>query len=677
MARPESVKAQEGAPSAAGLLALSATVGASRPWPLPPMVDSKPWLQGAVWQAPPGHAHWPLGTGTTAGLPALTLGVWRDTQALYLEWSEPVDDDGDPTTPNLRHRWTMQWMPGKESGPAWALTADAGTLRRSRLTGTKSGTQAQHWTWQVRVDRVGDQWRWRWRLPLASLRQWAALSPKGPWLLTLSREGRGQAPATRVAQLLQEGQPMLDEESALAAAHPATRASGAGISLAAARQTPSSVDAKLTTGRSQLSVSVRPDVQKNTLDLEKLDPKRRAIQDLFKADASGSGLPTSTGLRTAAQFSEQVGKAQVSLLASQEEQANAGQQQGGRSPGRTRVSLRAQWKPFERAQSGVWLSSSTQGETRAMLLASDTSVKLNPKQRVVAQVAQTATDTASEHRLAHAGQLRWEWTPGKAQVSYSVRQVEPGFGVGLGNWLGNGRQWTPFEMQMGQEQSSLLQGLGGNLPVDLSQLPQGSVVQQRSWTGQAQWKERVLQRVALRHDDTQLSGGALTPTAENSYSRQSMEIGLQPMRGWSITTQLGQGSKWDAGAGERREQQFWQWQSRIQTMARGQLTWAMQNETSQGASLIAGQSRSASLGFTWNWDDTQRWTVVALRQTQRQQQASQADLFDRQLRWRGVWSWRPSSRTVLQTGLEHSLQLSTKTGEQTDTAAFTRLMLQF
>ena len=61
-----------------------------------------------------------------------------------------------------------------------------------------------------------------------------------------------------------------------------------------------------------------------------------------------------------------------------------------------------------------------------------------------------------------------------------------------------------------------------------------------------------------------------------------MEIGLQPMRGWSITTQLGQGSKWDAGAGERRDQQFWQWQSRIQTMARGQLTWAMQNETSQG-----------------------------------------------------------------------------------------------
>ena len=68
---------------------------------------------------------------------------------------------------------------------------------------------------------------------------------------------------------------------------------------------------------------------------------------------------------------------------------------------------------------------------------------------------------------------------------------------------------------------------------------------------------------------------------------------------------------------------------------------------------------------------------MALRQTQRQQQAGQADLSDQQLRWRGVWSWRPSSRTVLQTGLEHSLQLSTKTGEQTDTAAFTRLMLQF
>ena len=49
---------------------------------------------------------------------------------------------------------------------------------------------------------------------------------------------------------------------------------------------------------------------------------------------------------------------------------------------------------------------------------------------------------------------------------------------------------------MGQEQSSLLQGLGGNLPVDLSQPPQGSVVQQRSWTGQAQWKERVLQRAS-------------------------------------------------------------------------------------------------------------------------------------------------------------------------------------
>ena len=131
MARPESVKALEGAPSAAGLLALSATVGAS-PALAPASHGGQQALAAGRRGKPLQDTPLALGTGTTTGLPALTLGVWRDTQALYLEWSEPVDDDGDPTAqPPAPLDHAMDARQGK-ADPLWHSPPMPGTLRRSQ-----------------------------------------------------------------------------------------------------------------------------------------------------------------------------------------------------------------------------------------------------------------------------------------------------------------------------------------------------------------------------------------------------------------------------------------------------------------------------------------------------------------------------------------------------------------